>query len=64
MHEYTFLTGAPGSRWSGVGQIIAENFGYNTSDETDWRLYKHGEFQDTRVHIGDQVWNLVMSFID
>jgi len=44
MHEYTFLTGAPGSRWSGVGQIIAENFGYNTSDETDWRLYTHGKF--------------------
>ena len=44
MHEYTFLVGAPGSRWSGVGQIIAENFDYNTSDETDWRLYKHGKF--------------------
>ena len=32
MHDYTFLTGAPGSRWSGVAQIISENFNYNNSD--------------------------------
>ena len=64
MHEYTFLVGAPGSRWSGVGQIIAENFDYNTSDETDWRLYKHGKFSGHKGAYWDQVWNLVMSFID
>ena len=32
--DYTFLVGAPGSRWSGVGQIITENYDYNTEDET------------------------------
>jgi len=42
--DYTFLVGAPGSRWSGVGQIITENYNYNTEDETPWRLYKHGDF--------------------
>lgn len=42
--DYTFLVGAPGSRWSGVGQIITENYDYNTEDETSWRLYKHGNF--------------------
>ena len=42
--DYTFLVGAPGSRWSGVGQLITENYGYNTEDETSWRLYKHGDF--------------------
>jgi hypothetical protein len=42
--DYTFLVGAPGSRWSGVGQIITENYDYNTEDETSWRLYKHGDF--------------------
>jgi hypothetical protein len=42
--DYTFLVGAPGSRWSGVGQLITENYDYNTEDETPWRLYKHGDF--------------------
>ena len=48
MLDYTFLVGAPGSRWSGVGQIIADNYGYNKADETDWRVYKHGEFSGHR----------------
>lgn len=42
--DYTFLVGAPGSKWSGIGQIITENFSYNCSDEQSWRIYKHGEF--------------------
>lgn len=46
--DYTFLVGAPGSRWSGIGQIIADNYGYNRADETDWRVYKHGEFSGHR----------------
>ena len=37
-YDYTFLTGAPGSRWSGVGRIITENFNYNTEDATEWRV--------------------------
>lgn len=42
--DYTFLVGAPGSRWSGIGQLITDNYDYNTADETDWRVYKHGDF--------------------
>lgn len=42
--NYTFLVGAPGSRWSGVGQFITENFKYNRSDESSSRLYSHGQF--------------------
>ena len=44
MRDYTFLVGAPGSRWSGVGQQIAKAFDYNRSDETENRVYKHGKF--------------------
>ena len=42
--SYTFLVGAPGSRWSGIGQLITDNFNYNKSDETPERMYVHGEF--------------------
>ena len=62
MHEYTFLVGAPVLDGL-VGQIIAENFDYNRSDETDWRLYKHGKFSGHKVSYWE-VWNLVMSFTD
>ena len=44
MRDYTFLVGAPGSRWSGVGQQIAKAFDYNRYDETENRVYKHGKF--------------------
>jgi len=44
MHDYTFLVGAPGSRWSGVGQQITKAFNYNCSDETEDRVYTHGKF--------------------
>ena len=63
-YDYTFLTGAPGSRWSGIGQIITENFNYNTKDETDWRVYRHGDFSGHTGSILVLVWNLVMTFID
>mgnify|MGYP001595198880 FL=1 len=42
--SYTFLVGAPGSRWSGIGQLITDNYNYNKSDETPERMYVHGEF--------------------
>lgn len=48
MYDYTFLVGAPGSRWSGVGQLITDNYGYNKEDETDWRVYRHGDFSGHR----------------
>ena len=38
-YDYTFLVGAPGSRWSGIAQIITKNFNYNNEDEPDWRVY-------------------------
>lgn len=46
--DYTFLTGAPGSRWSAVSQIITGNYNYNTEDETSWRKYTHGDFTGHR----------------
>jgi hypothetical protein len=46
--RYTFLTGAPGSRWSGIGQLITDNFNYNKSDENSDRVYTHGEFSGHR----------------
>ena len=42
--SYTFLVGAPGSQWSGIGQLISDNFDYNKSDETPDRVYTHGSF--------------------
>ena len=44
LSKYTFLTGAPGSRWSGVAQLITDNFNYDKSDESSARQYVHGEF--------------------
>ena len=46
--DYTFLVGAPGSKWSGVGQLLTDSFLYNRSDEQDWRVYRHGEFSGHR----------------
>ena len=39
-----FFTGVPGSRWSGVAQIIEEVAGLDTSDRTEEREYNHGEY--------------------
>ena len=36
LSRYTFLTGAPGSRWSGVAQLITDNFNYDKSDESSF----------------------------
>ena len=36
-----FFSGAPGSRWSGIAQIIESLSGFNTSDRTPIREYKH-----------------------
>lgn len=46
--DYTFLVGAPGSRWSGISQIIVDNYDYNKADETEWRGYSHNEFSGHR----------------
>jgi len=39
-----FFTGVPGSRWSGVAQIIEQLPGFNISDRTPDRTYDHHTF--------------------
>ena len=43
-----FLTGVPGSRWSGIAQTLETIPGFNTSDRTLKREYNHGEFSGHR----------------
>lgn len=44
-----FLTGVPGSRWSGVAQALESLIGFNTSDRSPARTYMHDKFSG---HIG------------
>lgn len=44
-----FFTGVPGSRWSGIAQIIEKLDGFNTSDRAPEREYKHKEYSG---HVG------------
>lgn len=39
-----FLTGVPGSRWSGIAQEIEEHLQADTSDRTSERQYSHTKF--------------------
>jgi hypothetical protein len=39
-----FLTGVPGSRWSGIAQILESIPGFNTSDRTAERTYSHHSY--------------------
>lgn len=39
-----FFTGVPGSRWSGIAQMIEQMPGFNTSDRTYERTYSHSGF--------------------
>ena len=39
-----FFTGVPGSRWSGIAQVLESLDGFNTSDRTPERDYTHHEF--------------------
>lgn len=39
-----FLTGVPGSRWSGIAQQLETLNGFNTSDRTLEREYQHNTF--------------------
>ncbi len=43
-----FFTGVPGSRWSGIAQILEEKLGLNTSDRRPEREYSHGQFSGHR----------------
>ena len=44
-----FFTGVPGSRWSGIAQILESIPGFNTSDRTPDRTYAHHSYTG---HIG------------
>jgi hypothetical protein len=39
-----FFTGVPGSRWSGISQILETLDGFNTSDRTAEREYSHNQY--------------------
>jgi hypothetical protein len=42
--NHIFFTGVPGSRWSGIAQIIETIPGMNTSDRTPERSYVHHSY--------------------
>ena len=39
--EHIFFTGVPGSKWSGIAQVLETLPGFNTSDRTENRKYSH-----------------------
>ena len=39
-----FFSGAPGSRWSGIAQVLESLDGFNTSDRTPEREYRHSAY--------------------
>ena len=47
--NHIFFTGVPGSRWSGIAQIIETIPGMNTSDRTPERNYTHHTYTG---HVG------------
>jgi hypothetical protein len=48
---YLFMTGAPGSRWSGVSQYLGESPGIDTGDYSPHRQYFHESIRRHR-HFG------------
>ena len=42
--EHIFFTGVPGSRWSGIAQVIETIPGFNISDRTPERAYDHHHY--------------------
>jgi hypothetical protein len=63
-----FLTGVPGSRWSGIAQILESIPGFNTSDRTPARTYNHHSYtghQGAYFGLGMELEaKLVDSYID
>lgn len=47
--NYIFFTGVPGSRWSGIAQVLETIDGMNISDRTQARTYSHHSYTG---HIG------------
>ena len=71
LSKYTFLVGAPGSRWSGVAQLLTDNFNYNKSDEMEHRQYVHGKFTGHKgsyfgplMELGQDFHRLEYSYFD
>ena len=71
LSNYTFLVGAPGSRWSGVAQLLTDNFNYNKSDEMEHRQYVHGKFTGHKgsyfgplMELGQDFHRLEYSYFD
>ena len=69
--NFTFLVGAPGSRWSGISQLISENFDYNTTDKSSERQYIHGSFTGHSgtyfgpgMELGEDFHRLAESYFD
>lgn len=52
MSKYIFMTGAPGSKWSGVSQQIEEVCNFNTSDRNDSRTYKNTNVSHVGAYFG------------
>jgi hypothetical protein len=65
-----FFTGVPGSRWSGIAQILESHSAFNTTDRTPARSYTHNELSGHKgAYFGrgmefypdpmqvDQAWN-------
>lgn len=44
-----YFTGVPGSRWSGIAQVLETIPGFNTTDRTPNRTYSHAAFSG---HVG------------
>jgi hypothetical protein len=47
--DYIFFTGVPGSRWSGIAQVLETIPGMTTSDRTAARTYSHHSYTG---HVG------------
>lgn len=65
-----FFTGVPGSKWSGIAQILESSSAFNTTDRTPEREYAHNQFSGHKgAYFGrgmefypdpmeiDQAWN-------
>ena len=43
-----FVTGAPGSKWSGIAQVLEQLEGVNTTDHNEHRNYSHSKYSGHR----------------
>lgn len=51
-----FLTGVPGSRWSGIAQVLEGLNGFNISDRTPKREYTHNQYSGHKgVYFGSEM---------